>query len=309
MSSLSSFGPIDAAGAAAGAGAAASGDAARPRSLFGYEVVGLIGEGAGSTIFCVSEPDTGQVYALKHVTRKTDKDIRFIEQLEAEFEVGRQVAHPNLRRIVDFKVNRTMLFKVVDAALVMELFDGFTLEKELPRSNARLMAIFIKTARALKAMHAAGFVHCDLKPNNILFNNKYDVRVIDLGQACRIGTAKDRIQGTPDYIAPEQVKCKALGVQTDVFNLGATMYWCLTGQKIPTLYTAGKGENAIVTDELIPSPSQLNPALPEGLSNFVMECVRLNPAKRPGDMGEVATRLELFEHMLAQREGRSSAVA
>jgi serine/threonine-protein kinase len=298
MSSVSSFGPLD---AGAGSPDAVS---AHPRALFGYEVVGFIGEGAGSAIYCVSDPASGQIYALKHVTRKTDKDLRFIEQLEAEYEVGRMIAHPNLRRIIDFKVNRTMLFKVVEAALVMELFDGYTLERELPRSNADLLSIFVQTARALKAMHAAGFVHCDLKPNNILFNNRFEVKVIDLGQACRIGTAKARIQGTPDYIAPEQVKCKPLSVQTDVFNLGATMYWCLTGRKIPTLYTAGKGENAIVTDELIPMPSQLNPVIPEGLSNFVMECVRLNPAKRPAEMGEVATRLELFHHLLAQREGR-----
>lgn len=299
MSSLSSFGPLASSGSA-------DASVSLPRSLYGYEVVGYIGEGAGSQIYCVTAPQTGQVYALKHVTRKREKDIRFIEQLEAEYEVSRQVVHANLRRIVDFKVTRR-LFKVIEAALVMELFDGFTLERELPRSNAALLSIFRQTALALRALHLGGYVHCDLKPNNILYNNKLDVKVIDLGQACRIGTAKARIQGTPDYIAPEQVKCKPLGVTTDVFNLGATMYWCLTGQKIPTLYTAGKGENAIVTDELIPSPSQLNPQIPEGLSNFVMECVRLNPAKRPADMNEVATRLELFEHLLAQREGKSVA--
>jgi eukaryotic-like serine/threonine-protein kinase len=312
MSSLSSFGPLAATGADS-TGAAAEGSPATlaghsiPRSLFGYEVIGYIGQGAGSTIYCVTDSTTGQLYALKHVTRKTEKDIRFIEQLESEHEVGRQVSHPNLRRIVDLKVNRSMLFKVTEAALVMEMFDGLTLESELPRSNASLMTIFRQTALGLKGLHTAGFVHCDLKPNNILYNTRLEVKVIDLGQACKVGTAKTRIQGTPDYIAPEQVKCKPLGVPTDVFNLGATMYWCLTGRKIPTLYTAGKGENAFVTDELIPSPAQLNPQIPEGLSNFVMECVRLNPAKRPADMGEVATRLELFEHLLRQREGRHVA--
>jgi eukaryotic-like serine/threonine-protein kinase len=275
-----------------------------PKSLFGYEVLGFVGEGAGSRIYCVSDPASGQVYALKHVVRGDEKSIRFIEQLEAEHEVGRRVAHANLRRTIDLKLNKTMLFKVVEAALVLEMFDGITLETELPRSDAQLLRIFLQTAQGLRAMHAAGFVHCDLKPNNILYNTRGEVKVIDLGQACRVGTAKQRIQGTPDYISPEQVKCKPLFPQTDVYNLGATMYWCLTGKKMPTLYTIAKGagENAILSDDLIPTPAQLNPTVPEGLSAFVMECVRINPQKRPAAMDEVVARLELFEHVLSQRE-------
>lgn len=273
-----------------------------PRELFGYEVLGSIGEGAGSLIYAVSDRATGQIYALKHVVRKNEKDIRFVEQLEAEFEVGQKVIHPNLRRVIDLKFIKTMLFKVNEAALVMELFDGMPLEKEQPRSMAQLVGIFRQTADALRALHAAGFVHCDLKPNNILYNTRNEVKVIDLGQACRINTAKARIQGTPDFISPEQVKCKAVTPQTDIFNLGATMYVCLAHEKMPTLFTAGRKENSIVSDDLIKSPAQLNPHVPEGLSNFVMECVRLNPAKRPADMGEVVQRLDLFQAMLEQRE-------
>ncbi len=73
---------------------------------------------------------------------------------------------------------------------------------------------------------------------------------------------------------------------------------------MPTLYTIAKSkdENAILSDDLIPSPAQLNPTVPEGLSNFVMECARLNPSKRPANMDEVIQRLDLFHHMLLQRE-------
>src|SRR4051794_23519766 len=82
-----------------------------PRSLFGYDVLDYIGEGAGSIIYVVTEPGSRQIYALKHVVRKTEKDIRFVEQLEAEYEVGKHLKHPNLRRIFEFKCNRTVLRK------------------------------------------------------------------------------------------------------------------------------------------------------------------------------------------------------
>src|SRR5690606_4017510 len=68
-----------------------------PENLFGYEVLAFLGEGAASYIYAVSDPASKQIYALKHVLRKTDKDDRFIEQLEAEYEVGRHVRHPALR--------------------------------------------------------------------------------------------------------------------------------------------------------------------------------------------------------------------
>jgi serine/threonine-protein kinase len=122
------------------------------------------------------------------------------------------------------------------------------------------------------------------------------VKVIDLGQACKLNTKKQRIQGTPDYIAPEQVKCDAVTVRTDVYNLGATLYWVLTGKNVPTLFTVAKsgGENAFLVDDGIPTPRELNPKTPETLSNLVMECVRVNPTKRPGDMSDLARRLDVI---------------
>ena len=61
------------------------------------------------------------------------------------------------------------------------------------------------------------------------------LKIIDLGQSCKLGAIKSRIQGTPDYIAPEQVLRKHISHRTDIFNLGATMYWALTGKNVPTL--------------------------------------------------------------------------
>jgi serine/threonine-protein kinase len=267
-----------------------------PQSLFGYEVIDQIGEGAGSTIYVVTHPETQQIYALKYVVRKTDKHARFIEQLENEFEVGRKLTHPNLRRVIDYQNKKTLLGKITEAALVMEMFDGLPLDVNLPRAMTTLVEVFIETGRALEAMHNSGFVHCDLKPNNILVSKEGHVKVIDLGQACPAGTKKERIQGTPDYIAPEQVKLLPVTIRTDIYNLGATMYWALSGRKMPTLFTLKKGDNSILSDDLLAAPHVVNPLVPESLSNFVMECVRISPRKRPADMGEVVRRLEIINH-------------
>jgi len=272
-----------------------------PKTLFGYDVVDFLGSGAGSSIYVVSDPKTRQIYALKHVIRKTDKDARFIDQLKNEYEVSRHFAHPALRKSIDMRETKTWLGKVTEAALVMELFDGLPMDVRPPKGVDQAVEVFIQAAQGLEALHAAGFVHCDLKPNNILIGPDGVVKVIDFGQGCKTGTVKERIQGTPDYIAPEQVKREAVTFRTDVFNFGATMYWALSGAKIPTLFTIKKDENSFLLHDKIATPKDLNPQVPEPLSNLVMECIRTNPLKRPETMGDVTHRLEIIRHGLSRR--------
>ena len=273
-----------------------------PKALFGYEVLQHLGDGAGSRIYAVTHASTQQVYALKHVVRSDEKSVRFIEQLENEFSVGKQIRHKNLRSVINLHIHRTMMLRVSDAALVMELVDGIPLDVRLPRRISDIVAIFIRTADALNAMHAAGFIHCDLKPANILASDKGSVKVIDLGQACRVGTSKSRIQGTPDYISPEQVKLKPVLPQTDVYNFGASLYWALTGSKMPTLFTLTKGENSFLVDSQLKTPADLNPTVPEQLSSLVMECVRVSPLKRPESMATLKSRLEVVHHVVTKSE-------
>ena len=99
-----------------------------------YDLLERLGEGAKSIIYKVSDPATGRILALKHVTREGQKDIRFIEQMETEYEISRLFTHPNLRRSYDLKIIKTMLVKVSEAFLVMELVDGKPLMSDRPRS-------------------------------------------------------------------------------------------------------------------------------------------------------------------------------
>jgi serine/threonine-protein kinase len=271
------------------------------QKLLNYEVLERLGEGARSVIYAVIDPQTQQVYALKHVLRTETKDIRFIEQMETEYEISRQFTHPNLRRSIDLKLVRNMWRKVTEAFLLMELVDGKPLDVRPPRGILDIVETFIQAAQGIKAMHNLGYAHCDIKPNNILRSDRGSVKVIDFGQGCKIGTVKERIQGTPDYIAPEQVARRPISVQTDVFNLGATIYWALTGSVIPTLYTVKKkGDNSFIIDQTIKTPMDLNPMVPPGLSNLVMECVSTRPSKRPADMDELVNRLDLIKHILTR---------
>jgi serine/threonine-protein kinase len=268
-------------------------------TLFGYELLESIGSGAGSTLFAVTEPATGQLYALKHERVEREKDVRFVEQLGNELAVSRHLAHPGLRRAVRFHDRRVGITRrVAEAALVLELFDGVPIDRAPAGGPADLLAHFARAAEALDTLHRVGRIHCDLKPSNILVGSDGAVRVIDFGQACRSGTLKERVQGTPDYIAPEQVRREPVTPRTDVFNLGATLYRLLTGQSIPTLYTTQAGTNSFLVEGRIPSARDLAPGIPEPLSNLVMECVRSDPARRPRDMKDVTLRLEIARHGL-----------
>lgn len=280
-----------------------------PRTLFGYEVLSFLGEGAASAVYAVSHPETGQVYALKHVLRKDDKHQRFIDQLINEFEVSKKVDHPNVRKCVDFKTAKTMLLTVTEAVLVMELIDAHPLDAELmERAGAAgtqadlawTIHVMTQAARGMAAIQVAGFVHCDMKPGNIMICPDQLAKVIDLGQACISGTVKKRIQGSPHFISPEQFKLEPVTYRTDVFNYGATLYWAITGRHVPTHYTRAKGLAKGPAEEA-PTPADLRAGCPAELSELVMQCVRSKVMERPESMSEVANRLEVIRRGIHER--------
>jgi serine/threonine-protein kinase len=107
------------------------------------------------------------------------------------------------------------------------------------------------------------------------------------------------VQGTPDYIAPEQVRRLQLDRRTDVFNLGATMYWVLTSEKYPTAIRGAveRGTVNLTSAEKPLAPIELNDKIPLALSTLVMECCRQNPSERPADMKQVTSRLAAIQKL------------
>jgi serine/threonine protein kinase len=272
-------------------------------SVGGFTIIKRIGSGARSTIYLATDDEDGMTVALKRLIIEKPEDHRVFEQTELEYKVARKIDHPYVRKCYKLRRIRSM-FRVRELLLSMEHFDGRTLEETTTLSLGDVLLVFRMVAAGLNALHHAGYVHCDIKPNNILISKTGAIKIIDLGQSCPIGTVKSRIQGTPDYIAPEQVQRKTLGPKTDIFNLGATMYWALTGKNVPTLIpkkTAilgrkdGSGYNS--SGKCLP-PHELRRQLPIGISKLVMDCIKQDPAERPTNMVEVMSRLDLMIHSI-----------
>ncbi|MCL4220980.1 MAG: serine/threonine protein kinase [Phycisphaerales bacterium] len=275
----------------------------------GYRIMAEIGRGAASIIYVVQDVKTKQVWALKHVQKSGAKDQRFLDQAEAEYRISQELSHPNIRAIPKI-IKKGSLLSVRELYLVMELVDGQSLEVHPPRTFEEAVNIFKQTARALAHMHQRGYVHADMKPHNIVISSEGEVKLIDLGQSCKIGTIKERIQGTPDYIAPEQVHRREITPRTDIYNLGATMYWTLTRQHIPTALAKGDSLVGSLDDNLIEKPkpaSELNRRIHPKLNELIMHCVEVDPRKRPETMAWVADRLELILGILLAAADRDAS--
>jgi serine/threonine protein kinase len=262
----------------------------------GYTILKRIGTGARSTIYLAEDEEEGIKVALKRVIFERPEDSRIFEQVETEYKVAQQINNVCVRKCYELRKVRSM-FKVKEMLLAMEYFDGRNLEDCPTLSLGDVLLVFRMVASGLAAMHQHGFVHCDIKPNNILIDKSGSLKIIDLGQSCKIGTVKQRIQGTPDYIAPEQVKRKPLGPKTDIFNLGATMYWALTGKHAPTLIPK-KNKFGLPVTEPRRAPHEIKKGLPTGISKLVMDCIENDPVKRPPNMSAVISSLDTMVHSI-----------
>jgi serine/threonine-protein kinase len=270
-----------------------------PDVIHGYRVLKHIGSGAASEIYCVFDPKTSQVFALKQVIldEQRDKDDRFLIQAENEVRVSKKLSHDSIRKIHSVEKIRPKGWARNEVIVLMELVDGQSFDQSMSDSIGKKTRIFREVADAMAHMNDKGYVHADMKPTNVLVTGDGHVKVIDLGQAHPIGKPKERIQGTPGFMAPEQAEVEDLTERTDVYNFGATMYWMLTGQEVPTAGPGSRASKAVVP----PSASRLVPEVPAELGEIIGLCLEPNPHGRWKNMHAVVRQLDKVAESLPAR--------
>jgi len=251
-----------------------------------YRVEKALGSGAGSSILLITDKETGKSYALKVVKRQDADDDIYIAQAKVEFEVAQKLNHEAIVRIYDLQITRSW-FRTTGAKLLMEYIDGKTLDEIEAPAMGQLVLIFAQAASALAHMHRRGVFHGDLKPSNIMLSRSGGVKLIDFGTAWIKGEEKSRVQGTPQYMAPEQAAERIVDERTDIYNLGATMYRMFTG-RFAQQGILMPGESGM---RKLPSPILLQPNLPGSLNDLILACLEINPEQRPSSVLEIQNRL------------------
>jgi serine/threonine-protein kinase len=270
------------------------------RSLDGIQprVLRVLGAGAGSTILLVKDTKVGALYALKVIKRQTEEDDIYVNQAVHEYEVAQLLYHPHLLKIYDCRVKKKW-FRVDSVELLMEYVDGRNLDEILSRGIGQLVLIFVQVAAALEHMARRGVAHGDVKPGNIMLSRSGQVKVIDFGTAWFKGQPKDRVQGTPQYMAPEQAQERVVDTKTDIYNFGATMYRMFTGEyanpEVPGINTALIGR---LTKRK--APIALRSDLPGTVNETILACLEDNPDHRPAGFFEIHGQLAAVARYLGK---------
>jgi eukaryotic-like serine/threonine-protein kinase len=275
---------------------------AAPRAIGKFQVLGTLGKGAHSSILHVRCQSDGRQYALKIVPIEDKDDQKYYEQAQHEFRVGQMLDHVNLIKIIAFEPQRDWLFRVKKVHLLIEYVNGKTLDTVPALSVPRLVQVFHRVAAGLAHMHRRGVYHADLKPNNILLSRAGDVKIIDYGLAWVKGEAKGRVQGTPEYMAPEQSKHKIVTEQSDIYNLGATMYRLTTFRLPPSTVPApgSPGMSSKVFENLLKPVSEFNFKAPKPLCDLIHKCLAYQADKRPKKVTDVVEQLKALEEKLVR---------
>jgi eukaryotic-like serine/threonine-protein kinase len=261
-----------------------------------YRVVNTLGSTEGSTILLISDKTAGgKRYALKVVRKQDPEDEIYVQQALTEFEAAKKLNHPAIAKVFDCRMKKAW-FKVRGVELLLEYVDGKTLDEIEAPELGQIVLIFCQVSSALTHMHRRGVYHGDLKPSNIMLTKTGQVKLIDFGTAWVRGQDKNRIQGTPNFIAPEQVNEKVVDEKTDIYNLGATMYRMFTGRFVQ------HGIPKPGDDRKIVAPQKINARIPAALNELILSSLSIDPSKRPASMFEMRDQLSAIAKQMGLAE-------
>jgi serine/threonine protein kinase len=259
-----------------------------------FQVVGTLGTGAHSTILHILRQADNKSYALKVVPIADKDELKYLEQARHEFEVAQKLNHPNLIKIYALETQSDWLFRVRKVQLLIEYVNGQTLDKFQRIPIPQLVQIFQRVASGAAQMHRRRVYHADLKPNNVLLGRAGEVKIIDYGLAWIKGQDKGRLQGTPEYMAPETARHNLVNERTDIYNFGATMYRLVAWRHPPCTITSegGKPMSAKTYEKLLKPVHTCNAEAPPGLCEVIHRCLAFDANRRPERMSEVVDILE-----------------
>jgi serine/threonine protein kinase len=275
-----------------------------------FQVVGTLGTGAHSTILHVRRLADAKQYALKVVPIAGPDDGKFLEQAQHEFRVAQMLGHSNLIKVYALETPRDWLFRIRKVHLLIEYVNGRTLDTAPVLAMPHLVQIFVRVAAGLVHMHRRGVCHADLKPNNIILSRTGEVKIIDYGLAWIKGEHKGRVQGTPEYMAPEQAKQAVVSELTDIYNFGATMYRLVTWRHPPsTAPQGGLPIDAKTWQKLLKPVQEYKPDAPAELCEIIQRCLEFHPYKRPERVSEIQGALDhLADELVRSPEDRLEAL-
>ncbi len=267
----------------------------RPRDYFGpYRLTRLIRVGSSCEVWEAIKDGDPTRYALKILSKENRKNSSEIGMLKHEFEVGKNLNHPNIIKIHDFAMEGETPF------LVMELFSALNLKIVL-RKGIQPIAYLVpdivsQAAQALYHMHSEGYLHCDVKPDNFLVSETGVVKLIDfaIGRKAKVSVWESmnplrfffrRLQGTRSYMSPEQIRGQSLDQRADIYSFGCVLFE-LVGGKTP--YT-GDSPDDLLRRHLsaqVPSVQALNSNVTSEFANLIKRMMSKLRNDRPSSLWE-----------------------
>jgi hypothetical protein len=266
---------------------------ARRRLSGRYELGEVIGRGGMGTVYRATDLVLDRTVAVKILPEAlAEEDPRHIARFEREARAAASLSNPSVVAIYDTGADEATRF------IVMECVTGRSLSQVLrddaPLEPARAAKIVSRVADALSAAHAAGIVHRDVKPGNVMLRGDGAVKVLDFGLARSLDgsalTQTAAVLGTASYMSPEQALGQRADERSDIYSLGCLLYALLTGRPPFTGEAPAAVLHQHVNSEPRP-PSALNRGISPALDAIVMQMLAKSPAERPQDAADVRDRL------------------
>lgn len=262
--------PLDPEAAGSGSSRPYFGELAKD-ALRGYEIVRPLGEGGSARVYLARRNSDGLVVTVKTLASSSIADPRALKRFLEEYAIISRLSSPLVVRIYDHGINDQYVYTV------MEYLPGGDLKARMKGALAPQQALYLTAAaaRALVAIHEAGVMHLDLKPQNVMFRSDGSLVLVDFGVSLLMdinASHLDLTLGTPAYASPEQVLARPLDGRSDLYSLGVMLFEMLTGQ---SMYCADN-----VVDLLYKHAHEPVPRLPPELANYQPLLDRL-VAKKP----------------------------